>query len=140
MKTIFIISGIIVIGLFIFFAQKPIEQMGSVASGNEYHSISTGVNGTSWDMVNTLQTGQGVFGSIVLTTAGIGEVTFYDATTSNVNLRGVANTTSTLNVLADIETTTPGTYTFDTIFTKGLLMVWSGIKATLGTTTITFKP
>lgn len=145
----YIIGGLLILGMtwLIVTGLKVPEPVGSVASGNEYHSTTTGAAavGSNWDMIATLQTDQGTLGSIIITTTGTGRLTLYDATTSNAFLRQISanasTTSSSLNILANINTvSTIGTYVFDTIFTKGLLMVWEGTKALLGTSTITFKP
>ena len=132
------VATIIVIGLI-----PPKEKTGSVSVTNEYNSTSTGI--TNWDMINTLKTGAGTLGSVTITTAGSGKLTLYDATTSNAYLRQISanasTTTSSLVVLAQFATTASalGTYVFDNIFTKGLLMVWEGTKVTLGSTTIMWR-
>lgn len=147
MKILYVIGGIILIGAAVWLVLNYVpteEPLSSVPMANEYHSTSTGINGKAWEMINTLDTGNGAFGSVVITTAGTGKVTFYDATTSNAYLRPISanasTTTSSIDVLATFGTTaTIGTYVFDVIYQKGILMVWEGTKALLGTTTITYR-
>jgi len=121
--------------------EKASSTFGSVTVGNEYFSTTTSA-ASVLPIINNL-TGntaprQGTFGSIILTgsVAG-GNIDFFDATTTNVNLRTGQNATSTL-ILASIPTGAPaGTYTYDSIYKHGILMVTSGVNNS--TTTVTWR-
>jgi len=137
MKTLAVIVGavlLILAGVIGFNLNQPEEQpVGSVARASEYHYTTA----TSTDYINPLiKTGAGTFGSIVVNLLGTAPITFYDATTTNVNLRVKA--TSTLPVLAYIAPSqAAGTYTYDTVFSDGLLAIWG--TGTVASTTITWR-
>lgn len=110
----------------------------ATSTGQNNNFIKGGTTGTS--NIRTLRAGSGEFGSVVFTAAdsaaNSGKLIFYDATTSNATFRVLA--TSSLSVLAAFSgTSTPGTYTFDTVFHNGILVVGEGTQ--LATTTITWK-
>ena len=97
---------------------------GSALMGNDYQSTTTVsiISGT-FGGVQLLKTGQGSLAQVTVTGANTGNIVFYDATTTNVNLRTGQKATSTIT-LADISASVAaGTYTFDTEFNTGLLMV-----------------
>lgn len=104
--------------------------LGSVTDDGVYNATSTSA---AFGLSKVLKTGQGVFGSVVITGTGPGAVTLYDATTTNALLRTKVATTT----LANFQTTaTPGTYTFDVAFVEGLIVDFGGGT---GTTTITWR-
>jgi hypothetical protein len=106
--------------------------VGSVAVGNEYHATTT-YNGSG---VPTFATSQllisntsGTLGSVVITGAVAGAMIIKDAT-------------STTDLSAKIVATFPasaaaGTYTFDTVLFRGLLVTTSA--GLVPTTTITYR-
>ena len=112
------------------------QSFGSVSRVSEYHGTTTTSAGTP--SYTTLLTGPGTLGSVVITGTSSGAFYLYDATSTNYILRTPPSATSSLNLLCQIAPYAPhGTYTFDRIFTKGLLFVSVG---TVPTSTITYRP
>ncbi len=70
--------------------------LGSVTVGNEYNATSTGefINDSSTKMVGVIKARGGVIGQITVTDAAAGSINFYNATTSNVDLRDSSQSTS----------------------------------------------
>lgn len=79
-----------------------------------------------------LSVGFGTLGSVVITGAAAGTIELYDATTTGVHTDYVSTTTLVQIPLS----TVAGTYTFDLVYKKGLMLVLTG---TIGTSTITWK-
>ena len=106
--------------------------LGSVTGGNEYFSSTTrNYAGTAMPNLTVLKPGPGALGSVVITGAAAGQMTFYDASTS---VNGVAYPTTTLATFP--LSTAAGTYTFDVNFNRGLLVE---IITATPTSTITFR-
>lgn len=106
----------------------------SVIEGQEYNATTT--YGAHPQGERTLKTGAGSLGSVIITGDNTGLITFYNATTSDVNLR-TGNTATSAITVADFPASSPeGTYTFDAVFTTGLLMVTTGTPAT---STVTWR-
>jgi len=105
--------------------------LGGFTAPYEYvYTIPTG------DAAQLLKTRFGILGSVVITGVGTGDLTLYNATTTNANLRAIA-ATSSLPVIASFPTSTAvGNYDFDVAFNDGLLAVFSGV---IGTSTLTFN-
>ena len=108
------------------------ESFGGVSAGSEYNSQTLlATTNVSYKFKN----GRGTFGSVIINVLGTGNTVFYDATTTNVNLR--AGATSSLPVIGVIAASqVAGVYTYDTVFNYGLIGVFSG---TQGTTTLTWR-
>lgn len=126
-----IIIGILVVlfvaslsGLF-----KTDSPLGSVVQSSEYHSTTT--SATFSDLV-VLKSGPGALGSAVITVTGTAPMTFYDATSTVTNTEWASTTLASFNA-----SPTVGTYTFDVIFQKGLLVDYGA--GTIPTTTITWR-
>lgn len=128
------VAGALVIGVLIAqIFQNPDKVKASVdndSSGYQSTSTPKAVNyaaGTA-----QLKTGNGIFGSMIFSGAPKGaRVTFYDATTTNVNLRTGNRATSSI-IIAEFDAgqATSTTYVFDTQFSVGLLMETSGNPST----------
>lgn len=108
---------------------------GGVNIANEYHATTTIKNSTNVDTL--ISTGSGTLGSVIITTAGNTSFDLFDATTTDVTKRATTQSTSTIMIASFPASATVGTYTFDTVFTKGLF--FDVTAGTLGTTTITFR-
>ena len=108
------------------------QVLGSVTQGNEYFSTTTRNHlGTELTNLKVLKTNSGSFGSVIITGAGTGVMNFYDATST------VTNTEWATTTLASFPASTAaGTYTFDVVFSKGLLFEEVGSVAT---STITWR-
>lgn len=106
-------------------------KLGSMPSGEAYNSTTTAAGMVNY---NLLKTGQGTFGSVVITGATTGLLRVYDATTTVATARTKAATT-TLAVFP--ASTAAGTYTFDVAFSQGLLIDYA--SAGYATSTITWR-
>ena len=76
--------------LSLWYLSTAMKVEGSVGYGNDYNATSTAANSVLGAQTKTeilLKTGQGSLGSVIVTGANTGVVNFYNATTSNVNLR-----------------------------------------------------
>lgn len=105
----------------------------SVIQGSEYHATTTRTyNGIAMTNLSVLQTGAGALGSVVITGAAAGVINIYDATSTQTNASWATTTLATIPASA-----AAGTYTFDVIFQKGLLIE---IIGTTPTSTITSRP
>ena len=126
--AVFITLGAVVLGY-----HTPVAY-GSVAVSNEYQATTT--NAAQVPVVRVLKPAAGSLAQVTITGKNTGLETFYDATTSDVNLR-TGNTASSSILLADFPTNAPeGTYTFDLQTKVGILLVVSGAPAT---STITYR-
>ncbi len=130
-KFAFIVGFLILVAAIVIGGRAPSSALGSVSNGNDYHSTTTDATYTT---PLSVATGPGTFGSVIITTAGTGKLAFYDATTTNKNLR-TKQATTTLAVFN--VTTTVGTYTFDSQFYDGLIAEFTG--ASVASSTITYK-
>lgn len=113
---------------------------GGVTQGNEYNATSTAANsllGGQTLSINVLKTGQGSLGSVVITGADTGVLNFYNATTTNVNLRTGQKATTTILIASFPASTAAGTYVFDAVFTDGLL--YSLFSGSMPTTTVMWR-
>lgn len=133
-KTKIIIGIVVVVLLAVLSSYKtsPTAKLGSIQDGMAYNGVVTGLGQQTSGLIKL---GGGTLGSVVVTTAGAGSFVLYDATTTNVNLR--AGATTTLRQLAAFPgSATVGTYTFDTAYSMGLIVEFTG---TQGTTTLTYR-
>lgn len=130
----FLLTGA-VIALIVGYAlfAYPQASYGSVPQTNEYSATTTDALSVA---ERTLRKGYGSLAQVTITGDNTGLMTLYNATTSNVNLRTGQKATSTI-IIADFPASAPeGTYTFDAVFTDGLLLVTSGAAAT---STVTWR-
>jgi hypothetical protein len=136
---LFTIVAVIVVAVLssgiVWWKFKPSEaRQGSVAQSNEYHSTSTSyLAGT---LTPLIKTGFGTFGSVVITGANTGAITFYDATTTSRLLRAATMSTSSIILGTIVTSQVAGTYTFDTFFVNGLIADIIGLAPT---STITWR-
>lgn len=130
--TIVVIAIIAFVGGAIGYNLNQSDQsVGSVQRGGEYHAVSNVVTSVS----GVISAEPATLGSVIITGVG-GELTLYDATSTNATLRTVSATTS-LPILANFPASTAvGTYTFDVRSSYGLLKVITG---TSGTSTLTWR-
>lgn len=135
MKYILGIIGIalgLLAGVWFMVNNQPV--LAGVSVGSEYNATTTFAAHPLAERV--LKTGSGTLGSVVITGDNTGLISFYNATTSNINAR-IGNTATATILIADFPASSPeGTYTFDTNFNHGLLMVTSGTEAT---STVTWR-
>lgn len=139
MKRLLISVGIVavlaslIVGVFHWKKNTP-QSIGSVSNTSEYHSTSTGYLGAT--LGRLIKTGAGTFGSVVISGANTGVMDFYDATTTNINLRTNQAPTNTIYLGTIVTSQAAGTYTFDAFFVNGLLVERTGLSAT---STITYR-
>lgn len=103
---------------------------GSVSNGSEYNATTTDA---TWNTsYNTVVTGTGTLGSVIVTLTSNAPIAFYDATTTGPHSDHATTT------IAAFKTTTAGTYVFDAVFTRGLVVE---TVSTVGkaSTTITYR-
>ena len=132
------IVAVIVIGALWYSHETAQEQMkGGVAE--DYNATSTAADAIygAFTGDRVLKTSWGTFGSVVVTGANTGVVNFYNATTSDITKRTNNKATTTLLIASLPTSLVAGTYTFDAIFTSGLLLeLENGI---MPTTTILYR-
>jgi hypothetical protein len=138
MKGILYVGGVVValvVGLYAGYQGLRQEGFGSVAQSNEYNVTTTGSQFTT-PPEYSFTTDPATLGSVVITGANSGKMDFYNATTTNKNLRTGQAATSTILVASIPASLAAGTYVFDVKAPNGLLMVSSG---SLATSTITWR-
>jgi len=112
--------------LFILFAPKTINPIGSVSGGNDYAATTTDTNFNT-ALGNLVKTGQGTLGSVVISISSNAPLYLYDATST-------IHTNYATTTLAAFPATVAGTYTFDVAFTRGLLVVGASTVGVASTT------
>jgi len=132
MKTIYKVLiglGIVVLAVVFLSNQKVEKTLGSVQDGQGYFSTTT-VSLAAGTKAQLKTTG-GMLGSLIIasTTAGLNNFILKDATSTT----DISSTT--LAVFG--ATPTVGTYTFDVVFTRGLVIEATG--AISGSITTTYK-
>lgn len=133
-----LLLGIMLMALGIVLSlQKTQHAEASTPRFAEYVSTTTTVSINNFQPENLIQSGAGTLGSIVITGAAAGTMNFYDATTSNINLRTGNTATSTILKASFPASAAAGTYTLDTLVTNGLYV---SIVGTMPTSTITYRP
>lgn len=112
--------------------QVPQPAFGSVNYANEYQSTTTRAANTGAAMASPtlIKNGYGTLGSVVITGSNTGIINILDAT-STIHTDSGTTTLATFGASA-----AAGTYTFDAIFTKGLLVEINGVVAS---STITYR-
>ena len=142
MKTILVIIALtmlVIAGMLGYSLKQPEQPVGSVQRASEYQATTT-----NWAWTTTgsssavLKYGNGALGSIIVTGQGGKTIDLYDATTTNVSLRKNNPATSTIWMASLPTNASSTTFTFDTIFQNGLLLVYGGGNIT-GTSTITWR-
>lgn len=116
------------------------DRLGSVAVSNEYiatSSAASSVYGATVSSSRIIKTGPGALGQVTITGANTGVVNFYNATTTNVNLRTGQKATSTILIASLPASLAAGTYVFDAQFTDGLFI--DVVSGNAPTTTILYR-
>jgi len=139
-KNILLVALLVFIFITIFFL---IQQEPRVATGNvdPFSVLDSTTTPQVADLANLCSdtTGRpisGVFGSVHVLTSGTGSMVFYDATTTNVNLRTGNRATSTLILAEYREGFATTSNAFNSRFNHGLLIDYS---AGVATSTITYR-
>lgn len=127
-----IVIGLLVVGVGVYSANPTGNSFGSVMQSGEYQATTTysklGVPlfGTNQTIISN---NSGVLGSVIITGAVAGPMRFMNASSTT----DISSTT----IAVFPNSTAAGTYTFDLIVTRGLIVeTTSGL---LPTTTITFR-
>lgn len=115
------------------------ETLSGVNVSNEYQAVSIAPNSaygaTSTDTI--LKSGQGTLGSFVISGSNSGVINFYDATTTSIDQRAAAMTTTTIGIASIPMFSATGTYMYDAEFTAGLYLDF--VNGTAPTSTVTFR-
>lgn len=122
---------------------QPQPVVGSVDIGNSYHSTTTSSafnnysvirEGTDW--TNTATSVPSVLGSVVITTPGTSAMCFHDATSTKTNAEWATTTIACFPASA-----AAGTFTFDAMIRKGILVEFTGspTATSKASTTITYR-
>lgn len=133
--------GFLLLATLVFSGSLKQESLfGSVGVSNEYQSTSTAPStlfGAQTAQSKIIKTGQGALGSVIITGANTGVINFYNATTTDINLRTGQVATSSILIASIPASTVAGTYTLDVQFTTGLIYdLYGGL---MPTTTITYR-
>lgn len=128
------------ISLFFLFSfyNQPVE--ASVSETSDYQATTTAastVYGNTITGDTKIKSGAGSFGSVVITGANTGVMNFYDATTTNVNLRTGQKATSTILIASFPASAAAGTYTFDREIKDGIFLDLD--SGSIATSTITYR-
>ena len=111
----------------------------TISESSDYTATSTAASAVygATTVGKSFKSGHGSFGSVIITGANTGVLNFYNATTSDVNLRTGNKATSTILLASIPASTAAGTYVFDVEYTNGLLLVLeSGL---MPTSTISYR-
>lgn len=136
-----LLFGVLLIGIYIasyLGAFKALPAEGSVNQGSDYAATSTrsAFSGTPNAATALIKGGYGSIGSFVVTGVAAGQVTFYDATTSDATKRSALQASSTIQIADFPASVGTGTYVLDVAFGRGLLVV---INGTAPTSTVTYR-
>jgi len=113
--TVGILLYVGLIGAILFIKTGTVNSFGSVQRANEYQATTTTALGFAGRQVTLISNTQGAFGSVIVASSSpAGTISFKDATSTT----DVASTT-----LASFPITpTAGTYTFDAVVLRGLIV------------------
>ncbi len=112
---------IVALAIFAVLLQRPQQSLGSVGVGNDYTATSTrNFNGTALTNLTRLECKQ-AFARVTITGANTGIVRFWDATTTNANLRDASQSSSTLQKFDLPASLVAGVYDFDAQLKYGLI-------------------
>ena len=130
---------LIAVTLAMLVLQNPNQAGASIRVGDEYMATSTAANnlyGATVTSSRVIKTGTGSLGSYVITGANTGIINFYDATTTNVNLRTGQPATSTILIASFPASVAAGTYTLDVEYRTALYI--DLISGNMATGTVTY--
>ena len=133
------IVALLFVNALIIVSMGSYQVQGSTITGQDYMATSTagssiyGAKTTS----EVIKVGFGSLNSVVITGANTGVFNFYNATTSNVNLRTGQKATSTILIASFPASATAQDYSFDVEFSDGLYL--DLISGSLPTSTITYR-
>ena len=112
--------------------------VGATIQGNDYEHVSYAGSTAFGATVagGAVKVGSGAIGSVVITGANSGVLVFYDATTTNANLRAATQSTSSIYIASMPASVAAGTYIFDVTFGRGLII---DVIGSAPTSTVTYR-
>jgi hypothetical protein len=116
------------------------QSYSGVQTGQEYYATSTAASAAYGANINgnrVIKTGYGSLSAVVITGANTGVFNFYDATTTNVNLRTGQKASSSILVASFPASVAAGTYVLDATFSTALLL--DLVSGSMPTSTITYR-
>ncbi len=136
-----ITASLLILGFVVFQVFRDATSVeASVQVGNQYQATTTPQVPAGRNMCparsGMASSTTGSLGSVIITKAGTGDFTVYDATTTNITFRNNVSTSS-LIIASFPSSPTVGTYTFDAEFKRGLLIDYTA--ATVSTSTVTYR-
>lgn len=140
--SIIFLSVVVVLLIIGNFQYETRQVFSGVSVGSQYQSTTTP---TVADQVNLCparagmaSSTTGILGSVNVVKSGAGELTIYDATTTNASLRNNVATSSL--ILVDFGTSpTAGSYQLDIEFERGLLIDYTTTGTGVSSTTISYR-
>lgn len=116
------IGFLIVVAVLVSIWQKPSVVGATVVQGNECNATSTrNYNGTALANLSVIKKGPGAFCGLTITGAAVGQVNFFDATTTDVTKRTGNKATSSILIATFPASAAAGTYQFDANVNDGVL-------------------
>lgn len=111
-------------------------QFGSVSATNEYYATSTPYGIEAW-ADGLIYAGDGSLGSVIITKAGDTEFVLYNATSTGAIANDSRFIKSNKQLARITENLAAGVYTFDVMFSDGLVI--DVLRGSTGTSTITWR-
>lgn len=130
---------VVIIALMVIGKNEVAPSLGSVSQTGEYQSTTTDGSWNNGPFYRVAKTGQGTFGSVVITSATATVLNIYDATTTDITQRTGNLSTSTILLAKFGLSTAVGTYTFDSMFYRGLLIETTSGGGLISSSTITYR-
>lgn len=136
--TIAFLIGALFVTLAIL-VQKPWTALGSSVVGNDYVATSTrNFNGTALTNFTVLKSdGGGALARVTITGVNTGVIRFWDATTTNANLRASSQASSTIFIGEIHASAATSTYDFDVQLQRGL--IYELVTGNAPTSTIMYR-
>jgi hypothetical protein len=123
--------------------QRPQGALGSVAVSNGYRATTTPAVADETNLCPplpfTASSSTGILGSVNILLTGGGTITIYDATTTNINFRSADQATSSLRIADFPASPTVGSYHFDAVFRRGLLVDYTTTGTGPASSTISYR-
>lgn len=149
MKNIIIIIVAVVVLIAAYWFFKPVipQSIGSVSVSSEYNATSTVQGwwpnpGVAQNTPKVLSLRPATLGQLIITKAGSAGTTlsFFNATTTDTTTGNSGRAaTSTLLMITVPSDLAAGTYTYDAMFDKGILLITTTTFGNFGSTTITWR-
>jgi len=135
-----IITAMIITGFVFAFILNNTAQvaLGSTIQGSDYQATTTAASNGYGSITagKLIKSGYGSLGTVVITGANTGVVNIYDATTTDITLRG-NKATNTILVASIPASAAAGNYIFDIQLATGLYL--DLVQGSFPTSTISFR-